>query len=354
VELVLSAPVTIRGRVVDKSTGAPITAFSLGMDIRPSDTERNFAQTFPPTEKQDPQGQFEIDQLPGGDVAVSVVAPGYAPAAVVVADLKDGEIREDVAIALESCGVVRGTVVDPAGNPVGDGKVTLKADDGSDVPPVSTTTNRDGQFSIDTVSLEYTSISITSESYANTSAAFNATSDRDIVISLQNGGSLTGYVTVNGEPLANAFAYAKESAEYGKSNENGIYRIDHVADGAYIVEVQMPFDGGITAPPALRFPITFRDNEEVTMNAAFEFGEAALAIQVDRSKFPNDVGIEVMQVNSLGQRQVKQPGAAADALRVEGLLPGTAQVTVTGSDKTVLHEADIVIVPGAANTISIP
>ena len=128
VTIVLGKTGTIRGRVVDGSTGTPIAAFSVG--ATPAARGRRgfggggagagaagFGGGAPAQAQYAEDGSFELSVAPGS-WDVRAVADGYRPADVSNIDLDAGETKEGVEISLKRGGGLTGHVVDNRGSPV--------------------------------------------------------------------------------------------------------------------------------------------------------------------------------------------------------------------------------------------
>ena len=129
----------IRGRVTDQETGEPfpraLVAISSSTLLRPDPTNpQNFARPLQATTGSD--GRFEFKDLPAGDYTVSVM-PGefrathlgqvygvtgpmdmMRPRRPKPLTLRDGEVREDVNVALWRAFAIEGRVVDEFGEPM--------------------------------------------------------------------------------------------------------------------------------------------------------------------------------------------------------------------------------------------
>lgn len=110
---------TIRGQVVDATSGAPIrraTVTAYGGELRGG---------RPPSAMSDDDGRFELSELPAGKYTLAVskssyVGGGYGPTPVrppAPIELADKQVVDKVVLRLARGGVVIGRVMDEAGEP---------------------------------------------------------------------------------------------------------------------------------------------------------------------------------------------------------------------------------------------
>jgi len=106
---------TLSGRVVDKTTGRPVTRFEIELASATGSTTTKFAEgrTF-----DDERGEFEISNPPEGIVQIVVRAEGYAATKSDRLKMAAGQSIDDLEIELERPGAILGRVFDSAGTPI--------------------------------------------------------------------------------------------------------------------------------------------------------------------------------------------------------------------------------------------
>jgi hypothetical protein len=149
VELALGRGTRLRGRVVDRVTGAPVTPFTVVVRQRMSagDPLRTVAVL-------DPAGRFELDGLPEGPAWVIAVAPGHAPSpplevTLPPADAPVAEVELAVGAGVAVDGLVRSRGSDA---PLAGVAVAAEPDPAAAPAPlplrVEAVTGPDGRFSL--------------------------------------------------------------------------------------------------------------------------------------------------------------------------------------------------------------
>ena len=145
-----SGTAMIRGKVTDQETGEPISratvaAMSSALTRPDPENPQSFSRPLQATTGSD--GRFEFKNLPAGDYTISV-APGEFRASYLSQmygvtgptdmtrmrrpkplTLRDGEVREDVNVALWRAFAVEGRVVDEFGEPMAGVEVHAKSPD---------------------------------------------------------------------------------------------------------------------------------------------------------------------------------------------------------------------------------
>ena len=201
-KMVMESTATLEGQVVDASTGRPISQFELvHLD------EKTRFQTGERTRMRpqvDPEGHFRIENVAPGPVTVIANAEGYAESELTVDDVKPGETRSNLRIALSGGVTVTGTVQDPSGKPVANAYIIPGGVPNGMEPRLAAAsqTNDDGQFTLENQPTTLNLLSVYHESYPLTNVAVNAHRDHSVTITLAQGCSLEGSVYVDGEPAA--------------------------------------------------------------------------------------------------------------------------------------------------------
>ncbi len=215
----LPALAEIRGRVSDKTTGAPIRGFSVqsesgGEQISDSET-------------------FTLSIEPG-PASIRVQAPGYLPQKIeAMADL---EKPVELAFALTPGRTISGRVTNEAGTPLADARVTT---DGAETWDSNETAD-DGEFQLSGMPHDSLTFVVHRSGYVTRRITVPAgESDQRINIALASGRRVTGRVTsAAGEPIADAFVWAKGSAadaatQHTKSASDGTFTLEGLSDARY-------------------------------------------------------------------------------------------------------------------------
>lgn len=236
VELAAKKKGKLRGKVVDKARGEPITEFK----IRASG-QRNWLQV------SDPNGHFDFEVLGTSSRTVQVSAEGFA--------LKiSGEIQPDAdertVIELGIGAAIEGTVVDETGTPIEGATISYRYRQSREESPDSrliTASDPNGYFMIEEIPADehWQWYVFEHPDYAKETRFIeleeNLLTEAEIV--LKRGGSVEGYAyDEQGRPAANTTLYFLDETQFSywkenrgrlgtaKTDEHGYYRIDHLPE----------------------------------------------------------------------------------------------------------------------------
>ncbi len=263
VELVLSQYGAITGRVLDAATGMSITEFEL--DVRLYRPERPVPEidplelaTFDGRQISDPEGRYEREKIISGrPIGILARAEGYVPAYIDLPPVSEGETVSNADIHLEPGGnVIDGVVANRAGKPLPDASVYWRTayvgtdSDGVHESDLAATTGEDGTFRIEGLPAGRYEFITTHSDYLPQHTEVNVETRRHTRVNIvmdNTGGEVTGTVTRDGEPVANAevsvrcaeipFARPVRSAT---TNDDGEYLVEQAPVGPVSVSV----DGG--------------------------------------------------------------------------------------------------------------
>jgi protocatechuate 3,4-dioxygenase beta subunit len=201
----------------------------------------------------DPNGEFKIVGLTPGRWQLRVRADGFETSRETV-EVQEGEMTEDVEVRLGQGSIMRGIVVDKRnGKPVEsamvsasrnkEGGFTLLAQGFMEGSPV-TVSKGDGSFELRGVEANATWMHVMAEGYSSLNLQMEAVKDGEVRDNLKlemlPGGSITGKVTDrHGAMLARrmvvAFSPGSQDFQQGATNEAGIYKIDNLQPGNYLL-----------------------------------------------------------------------------------------------------------------------
>ncbi len=123
----LQSNARIVGRCIDDETGAPLTAFviGLGTSFDQNSVPYHMRKSFGPPKTVD--GAFEYVDVRAGTYFLVAEAPGYAGGRSEQLVIGQSERREGIVIRLVKGATVLGRVIDAAGKPVADAVVSIDA-----------------------------------------------------------------------------------------------------------------------------------------------------------------------------------------------------------------------------------
>ncbi|RMH15088.1 MAG: carboxypeptidase regulatory-like domain-containing protein [Acidobacteria bacterium] len=246
-EIPLEPALTVEGRVLDGAgqgvAGAEITAQALPRStFNPDGSSVRMMISSPPRASRrrtsaGPDGRFRLTALAYGvPYALAVRAPGFAPAAVSLAETPAGESPPPLSITLEPGLVATGRVVDFDHQPVAGAGVMLLASPVPDSgpPPAQATSDEGGSFELRDLAPGLYSLTVRAEGFVpatvpgieleRSSEAIDLGS-----VQLDAGATVRGKVTdVEGRPLEGV-----ELSLFGKHQGGLALRTDSRADGSF-------------------------------------------------------------------------------------------------------------------------
>jgi hypothetical protein len=209
----------ISGTVLDKATGDPITDFTIAVGFLPMGPRagRYFSGGFgghryfgQPESFHSETGEFTVVPNRLGKVALRASAFGYAEETVYLdEELTSGEQIRDVEIRLAPGATIRGTVVAAADSePVAEAEVYWRSSSPNAAwqpRTVQAVTDEDGAFLIADLRAGEWHFGVKHPGFAPSgviSVELKEGQEQEVTIRLEAGGTIAGYVTVNGKPEA--------------------------------------------------------------------------------------------------------------------------------------------------------
>ena len=201
----------------------------------------------------DPQGEFKLVGLTPGRWQIRVRSEGFETERKTVF-VQEGQMTEDVEIRMGQGAIVRGIVVDKRdGKPVEaamvsasrnqEGGFAMLAQGFMDGQAV-TVSKPDGSFELRGADDGSTWMHVMAEGYATGNLQIDAIEDgevrEDIKLELMPGGSITGKVTDRHgaflpRRMVVAFSPGSQDFQQGATDEGGVYRIDNLRPGNYLL-----------------------------------------------------------------------------------------------------------------------
>ncbi len=212
VEIPVKQQTTLRGKVVNKYDGNPVTKFKIGLN-------NNWVRF------EHPEGEFELASKGNECKRVSVRADGFA---MKLSEEICPDANELAIIELGIGGAVEGKVVDEKGNPVEDARISYRYRRSRDEKPDEkyiTATDVNGLFIIENVpeSDTWQWFVISHPNYAPELKQIEIEHDyvADVKIVLKKGGVVEGYVyDSKGKPMPDTTLYFLDETSYSYWEEN--------------------------------------------------------------------------------------------------------------------------------------
>ena len=164
----------------------------------------------------DPQGSYQISNVPAGEWTITASKNGYTPESKLVYVEAGQTVTVNFTLApVTSTGTVRGTVRDNNAKPIQDATVAVQGTE------LQTTTNSDGQYEITNVPAGQRTIIASKSGYVSESKAVNVEAGQ--------------VVTVDFQLRLQEVQQVVWQKVFGGSNDDRAYSIQQTSDGGYIV-----------------------------------------------------------------------------------------------------------------------
>jgi hypothetical protein len=243
-DLVIEVPAGVRvsGRVVEKSSHKPVTAFQVGVSI--SRSGGGMVMMAPPMLRSitSDDGAFVLDNVPIGAVNFVASAPGYTTSRLNL-NVEEGKPITDLEVALDTGVRLVGKVTGPDGAPVGEATVRLAMMGGPGMnlaraTDKRTTTNSSGEYELESLEPGEETIEITHAKYLSERKTVQLEGrEKRLDVQLSNGLRVSGMVVTDsgaGVPEADVEAVAAGGmARRTKSDASGHFELDSLSPARY-------------------------------------------------------------------------------------------------------------------------
>jgi uncharacterized GH25 family protein len=235
----------IAGRVVDKSSHSPVTAFQAGIsNVR---SGGGMVVAMPPMLKSftSDDGSFTLENVPPGPTQLVVSAPGYSTTRISSLNVEDGKALAEIEVAMDSGVKLTGRVTGPDGSPLSGVSIReagMNAGPARMMPGMegSGTTDPSGEYTIEAIEAGEKTFSFSRQGYMSEDRTI-ALSGREarLDVQLSSGLTLNGVVVTDaGAPVADAAVNANSASESGfgrsgRTDANGNFQIAGLAPGHY-------------------------------------------------------------------------------------------------------------------------
>lgn len=329
VAIVMEPVGAIAGQVVDKRTGKPIPVFQ-AMTERPG-MERGMNpsefRTF-----HDPEGRFTLSGLKPEGVSVFVRAWGYEEGRAML----DGAAQPAGPIRFELTPVdaLRGMVVGPSGEPVAGALIFadfMPPRHSARVHHAVAKTDAEGLFVTANVAPETRVLHAHAVGYTPGRAAFDGTQDV-VRIQLEQGGALSGRVTLGGEaPNMAAVALRpvdapNEPPMQHNCDTTGAYAIENVPPGVYRVSALILRDG---RPSSKEAEAVVETGRTTALDFDFDTAFVRLSGRVQKGGVPVAEGQVIVETTTNDGVVTRQRFLGRDgSYTIEDVAPGPARIRV--------------------------
>ena len=209
----------ITGRVVDKSSKNPVTAFQAGISFQRGAGGMMIA--LPPMLKDftADDGTFTLENVPPGPTQIVVTAPGYTTARVPGLNVEDGKALDNVEVDLETGVRLSGRVTGPDGSPVSGVNVREVTNNGpmrlaGPIGNGGATTDANGQYSIDSIEPGDKTFTFSHQGFVSVDKQITLSGrEAQLDAQMSSGMTISGTVVLdNGTPVPGASVNAQSAS----------------------------------------------------------------------------------------------------------------------------------------------
>ena len=354
--IVLKGLGAIDGSVVTNS-GQPVTDFEI---IWVRQQGINYPSKGQGKRVQNPEGHFQLADVPVGDTSFLVRAPGFSPSIQNVPDVREGETTSDVVVRLEPGGAVSGRVLDQTGIPVAGASIYEGAAPARSYDRYGNARSKsdsDGAFTIEGLPVGNVTLAAAAPGFVASSidvqTSAGQTTNADIVL----GGGATVRVTIRAQGFkpesrwAGLFNSIHGLAMDGQVDESGVIEFKAVAAGEYGVNasVSVRNANGIQSDRSQDRSITVTEGQTIEVEFEFEQASATLTGSVLKDGTPLTNSKISVRTGEASDEQAEFGYAQTDAngqFIIVGLPAGPARVFVNAvlrSDQPVSRQVNIVL-----------
>ena len=329
-DVVLEDMPIVSGHVICADTGEPATRFSIGMSGGRTE----------PVMVEDPEGRFRIAGEFAGVNAILASADGYTTSETVVT-LEPGRELKNVEVILQRGATVDGTVVTDTGEPVAGAQIFSQS-----VPQTAeqreawaeTRTDAEGRFHIENLAKSEGKVMAWHPNYPTSGAPYDTMSKELRIVMSTRTGTMSGRVTVEGEPAANArvelgplsvfdaLAYNDDQRTDGQ----GRFTFTRVPEGAYRLHTNSGDPTDARSARNLSREVEVVENLETTADLDFPAATSSLEGIVTYHGNAPPAGFVSARVTALQGREMFTAELDPDGRYALDAIPaGHAEITVS-------------------------
>ncbi|MFC1736705.1 carboxypeptidase regulatory-like domain-containing protein [Candidatus Hydrogenedentota bacterium] len=258
-EVRLADPCAVEGRVVTEGTREPVEGVSVSevrnLTLPSYAPPRLFATQKTTTDKD---GSFKITGLAAGTLQLKAEGEGFAPVTIPEFTLKPGESLDNITIVISSGAKVSGRVVAGLNKPVEGASVHVFANTPDyqqkkrqmsaaqlmATNPAAAISESHGEFALESIADGDHVLRVSASGFAvSPDIPFTVTNGHgpmQLTVQLDTGGSVTGRITRDGQPVEGAFTGLAGIASVGTvgqalGNSEGEYSFENVPAGNYLL-----------------------------------------------------------------------------------------------------------------------
>ncbi len=321
----------ISGRVVDKTTKQPVTAFDAGVTVQRGGGGMIFMGAPQTRSFTSDDGTFVLENVPVGQTNLVVNAPGYTSSRLPLS-VEEGKPIADLEVPMDHGVRVTGRVTGPGGSALAGVSVRLDfmAPGGGRVmrAPINNTmtaTDENGDFTLEAMEPGEKTFNFSRSGYLTATKTATLSGDETRVdVQLSSGQRLTGVVvTEGGSPVADATVNAQTAAEgmgfrTTRTDANGTFQFEGLAPGRYTFSASKS---------------GYADG--VSRDVDITSGSVRVVLKTGATIYGRVIGLspdEMTQATVIASNQNGNASSPVDAggnYRIEGAPSGTVRVRAT-------------------------
>lgn len=344
----------VTGRLIDKSSGKPISEFQAGVSLSRSGGGRVFVMPPQLESFTSDDGTFTLEHVPAGAMTIVGEAPGYASARSNVT-VEEGKTIENVELALEPAVRLVGRVTGPTGAPLAD--VRIRSVPTTSTGPTfgfagdSVSTNAAGEYSFAGLPSGEAAFAFEHEAYASARKTVTLSGrETRLDVQLAPGLAVRGMVVdENGAPVAEAEVEAIGAGNFDRvrTNAGGEFEFKSLEPGRYRITADKP---GLASTTLESVDVSDGAPIRIELKAGATLYGRVLGLSPD--EYPH-VTVSASAGNARGRSSVDSSGS----YRLQGAPTGTvnvsAFVSARGGSARSSAPKTIELTPGASRQLDI-
>lgn len=343
----------VTGRVVDKSTGRPLTSFQAGVSRQQSGMMYGAAQM---RELSSEDGTFALENVPSGAVSLVAGAHGYASTRLNVT-VEEGKTLSGVELALDPGVRLTGRVTGPDGMALPDVRVRVELSPSRPFPtrPGDSTsiTDANGEYSLEALAPGDETIAFSHATYVGARKQVTLKGrETKLDVQLAAGRRVTGMVvTEAGAPVPGAQVSAHGPGMRGGSaetNASGVFEMEALPPGRYRFSA---FKNGAGHGTAEDVDIAGNEQVRITMRAGATIYGRVLGLSAQE--------LPAVTVHAYaGSGSATASVDASGSYRLEGAPTGTVRVMAEVDSEQVTWQRTspvrtVEVAPGGSESVDL-
>jgi hypothetical protein len=239
VRVELGPTFTVRGRVFDAASRAPVPEFAVTVGHDPPSQDGDFpglrTQAF-----DAPEGVFVMEDVPAGESTVTVSSDGYRTKEIEGVAIGGDAGAPELEVALELGVSIRGRVSSAGGEPIDDVRVSVRS---AQREQEGAETDENGEYELKGLTPGEVMVDFAKSGFRSAHRTVQTLQATRLDVTLSRGLSLNGVVIYEDAGVANAQVYASSSVadadtQTAATDANGLFTLHGLGPGRYNVSAR--------------------------------------------------------------------------------------------------------------------